>query len=67
MNINSILNSLITPFTGVITAGAAAITKALQWFTVNPLYTLIGFYVFMMAVKGGNVKVGKAVQSEVKK
>jgi len=65
-DINNFLGSVIRPFTLMVTAAINATARAFTWFLVNPVYTIIGFYVFMVALKGGNFKLGSKAQTSVK-
>lgn len=58
--------SLITPLVNVINAGLNALAKAFAWFMVNPVYAIAGFYVFMVALKGGSFKLGSKASTNVK-
>lgn len=64
--INTILTGLLAPLAGTVTAGLNAISKAFQWFMVNPVYAIAGFYVFMVALKGGSFKLGSKASTNVK-
>ena len=58
--------SLIVPLVNVINAGLNALAKAFAWFMVNPVYAIAGFYVFMVALKGGSFKLGSKASTNVK-
>lgn len=65
-SINTAVTGLIAPFMGMVTAGINAITKAFTWFMLNPIYAIAGFYVFMVALKGGGFKLGSKAATNVK-
>lgn len=64
--INTVLTGLISPLAGAVTAGLNAISRAFAWFMVNPVYAIAGFYVFMVALKGGSFKLGSKASTNVK-
>lgn len=65
-SINTMATSLITPLMAMVTSGMNAVARAFAWFLINPVYTIIGFYVFMVAVKGGSFKLGSKASTNVK-
>lgn len=64
--LNNVATGLITPVANTINAGLNAVTKAFQWFILNPVYAIAGFYVFMVALKGGSFKIGSKASTNVK-
>ena len=64
--INTTLMGLIAPLAGAVTAGLNAISRAFAYFMLNPVYAIIGFYVFMVALKGGSFKLGSKASTNVK-